>query len=42
MKKSVQAETNHPEWAKAMEAIFPRAKDMMNKPRYWQAHFHLP
>ena len=41
MKKTVQAETNHPEWAKAMEVIYPRAKEMMTKPRYWQAAFPL-
>jgi hypothetical protein len=41
MRKTVQAETNHPEWAKAIEVIYPKAKEMMSKPRYWQAAFPL-
>ncbi|KAH9913944.1 cell morphogenesis protein N-terminal, partial [Amylocystis lapponica] len=30
--KTAQAEVNHPDWAKAMEVIYPRARDMMSKP----------
>ncbi|KAI0795448.1 cell morphogenesis N-terminal-domain-containing protein [Abortiporus biennis] len=39
--KTAQAEVNHPEWAKAVELIFPKAKDMMGKPRYWQVAYPL-
>ncbi|THH08171.1 hypothetical protein EW145_g2882 [Phellinidium pouzarii] len=37
--KTAQAEVNHPLWAKAIEAVYPKARDMMNKPRYWQSCF---
>ncbi|KZT28126.1 hypothetical protein NEOLEDRAFT_1176276 [Neolentinus lepideus HHB14362 ss-1] len=39
--KTAQAEVNHPEWAKAIEVIYPRAKDMMSKPRYWHVAYPL-
>ncbi|KAH8083338.1 cell morphogenesis N-terminal-domain-containing protein [Cristinia sonorae] len=39
--KTAQAEVNHPEWAKAIELIYPKAKDMMSKPRYWQVAYPL-
>ncbi|TFK41667.1 cell morphogenesis N-terminal-domain-containing protein [Crucibulum laeve] len=39
--KTAQAETNNPQWAKAIEIIYPKAKEMMAKPRYWGAAFPL-
>ncbi|KII91186.1 hypothetical protein PLICRDRAFT_135155 [Plicaturopsis crispa FD-325 SS-3] len=39
--KTAQAEVNHPQWAKAIEIIFPKAKDMMTKPRYWSVAYPL-
>ena len=39
--KTAQAEVNHPQWAKAIEMIYPRAKDMMSKPRYWHVAYPL-
>ncbi|TFK49459.1 hypothetical protein OE88DRAFT_1737075 [Heliocybe sulcata] len=39
--KTAQAEVNHPEWAKAIEVIYPRARDMTSKPRYWHAAYPL-
>ncbi|KAK2461035.1 hypothetical protein APHAL10511_006976 [Amanita phalloides] len=39
--KTAQAETNNPQWAKAIETIFPKAREMMAKPRYWNAAFPL-
>lgn len=39
--KTAQAEVNHPDWAKAIEAVYPRAKDMMGKPRYWHVAYPL-
>lgn len=39
--KTAQAETNHPQWAKAIEFIYPKAREMMGKPRYWQVAFPL-
>ncbi|KDQ60331.1 hypothetical protein JAAARDRAFT_191723 [Jaapia argillacea MUCL 33604] len=39
--KTAQAEVNHPDWAKAIEIIHPRARDMMTKPRYWQVAYPL-
>ncbi|KAH9835250.1 cell morphogenesis N-terminal-domain-containing protein [Rhodofomes roseus] len=39
--KTAQAEVNHPEWAKAIEVIYPRARDMMSKPRYWHVAYPL-
>lgn len=28
-------------WAKAVEIVYPRARDMMNKPRYWHVAYPL-
>ncbi|KAF8634828.1 hypothetical protein AX17_004079 [Amanita inopinata Kibby_2008] len=39
--KTAQAETNNPQWAKAIEVIYPKAREMMSKPRYWHAAFPL-
>ncbi|KAF8589139.1 hypothetical protein K439DRAFT_1383766 [Ramaria rubella] len=41
--KTAQHEVNHPDWAKAIETIFPKAQDMMNKSkaRYWHAAYPL-
>ena len=39
--QTAQAEVNHPQWAKAIEVIYPKARDMCSKPRYWQAAFPL-
>ncbi|GLB39112.1 putative cell morphogenesis N-terminal [Lyophyllum shimeji] len=39
--KTAQAETNNPQWAKAIEIIYPKAREMMSKPRYWPAAFPL-
>jgi hypothetical protein len=39
--KTAQAEVNHPLWAKAIETIYPKAKDMMSKPRYWHVAYPL-
>jgi hypothetical protein len=39
--KTAQAEVNHPQWAKAIETIYPKAKDMMSKPRYWHVAYPL-
>ncbi|KAI0356441.1 hypothetical protein OH77DRAFT_1588913 [Trametes cingulata] len=39
--KTAQAEVNHPEWAKAIEVIYPKARDMSAKPRYWQVAYPL-
>ncbi|KAF9444887.1 hypothetical protein P691DRAFT_806559 [Macrolepiota fuliginosa MF-IS2] len=39
--KTAQAETNNPQWAKAIEIIYPKAREMMSKPRYWQVAFPL-
>ncbi|KAH8116120.1 cell morphogenesis N-terminal-domain-containing protein [Phellopilus nigrolimitatus] len=39
--KTAQAEVNHPLWAKAIEVIYPKARDMMGKPRYWQVAYPL-
>jgi hypothetical protein len=39
--QTAQAETNHPQWAKAIEFIYPKAREMMGKPRYWQVAFPL-
>lgn len=32
---------NHPQWAKAIEIIYPKAKDMASKPRYWHVAYPL-
>ncbi|THH13619.1 hypothetical protein EW146_g6621 [Bondarzewia mesenterica] len=39
--KTAQAEVNHPQWAKAIEIIHPKARDMANKPRYWHVAYPL-
>ncbi|KIJ14496.1 hypothetical protein PAXINDRAFT_176694 [Paxillus involutus ATCC 200175] len=39
--KTAQAEVNHPQWEKAIEKIYPRAKEMMSKPRYWHVAYPL-
>ncbi|KAI0053212.1 hypothetical protein FA95DRAFT_1674602 [Auriscalpium vulgare] len=39
--KTAQAEVNQPQWAKAMEMIFPKARDLAAKPRYWQVAYSL-
>lgn len=39
--QTAQAETNNPVWAKAIENIYPKAKEMMSKPRYWSVAFPL-
>ncbi|KAH9891700.1 cell morphogenesis N-terminal-domain-containing protein [Cubamyces lactineus] len=39
--KTAQAEVNHPEWAKAIEVIYPKARDMAAKPRYWHVAYPL-
>ncbi|KAG7091886.1 hypothetical protein E1B28_008287 [Marasmius oreades] len=39
--QTAQAETNNPMWAKAIEAIYPKAREMSTKPRYWNVAFPL-
>ncbi|KAG8937043.1 Cell morphogenesis protein PAG1 [Tulasnella sp. 419] len=39
--KTAMHEVNHPMWAKAMDNIFFKAKEMMTKPRYWPAAYPL-
>lgn len=39
--RTAQAEVNHPQWAKAIEAIYPKAFSMLNKPRYWPTAYSL-
>ncbi|KAI0667579.1 cell morphogenesis N-terminal-domain-containing protein [Trametes maxima] len=39
--KTAQAEVNHPDWAKAIEVIYPKARDMTTKPRYWHVAYPL-
>ncbi|KAJ3788761.1 cell morphogenesis N-terminal-domain-containing protein [Lentinula aff. detonsa] len=39
--KTAQAETNIPLWGKAIELIYPKARDMATKPRYWNIAFPL-
>ena len=39
--QTAQAETNNPQWGKAIETIYPKAREMMTKPRYWQVAFPL-
>ncbi|KAL0069649.1 Cell morphogenesis protein PAG1 [Marasmius tenuissimus] len=39
--QTAQAETNNPMWAKAIEAIYPKAREMASKPRYWNVAFPL-
>jgi hypothetical protein len=39
--QTAQAEVNHPLWAKAIEVIYTKAKDMVSKPRYWTVAYPL-
>ncbi|KAI9459195.1 cell morphogenesis N-terminal-domain-containing protein [Lactarius psammicola] len=39
--KTAQAEVNHPQWAKAVEIIHPKARDLSGKPRYWHVAYAL-
>ncbi|KAI9447301.1 cell morphogenesis N-terminal-domain-containing protein [Russula earlei] len=39
--KTAQAEVNHPQWAKAIEIIHPKAKDLSGKVRYWHVAYPL-
>ncbi|GJJ10469.1 hypothetical protein Clacol_004695 [Clathrus columnatus] len=39
--KTAQHEVNHPEWARAIESIYPKAHDMMSKARYWHTAYPL-
>ncbi|KIK63789.1 hypothetical protein GYMLUDRAFT_40866 [Collybiopsis luxurians FD-317 M1] len=39
--KTAQAETNIPLWGKAIELIYPKAREMAAKPRYWNVAFPL-
>ncbi|KAF5362660.1 hypothetical protein D9758_009577 [Tetrapyrgos nigripes] len=39
--QTAQAETNIPLWAKAIELIHPKAREMAAKPRYWSVAFPL-
>ncbi|KAL0571892.1 Cell morphogenesis protein PAG1 [Marasmius crinis-equi] len=39
--QTAQAETNNPMWAKAIEGIYPKAREMASKPRYWNVAFPL-
>lgn len=39
--QTAQAEVNHPQWAKAIETIYPKAQHMANKPRYWNVAYPL-
>jgi hypothetical protein len=39
--QTAQAEINNPMWAKAIEVIYPKAREMATKPRYWNVAFPL-
>lgn len=39
--QTAQAETNIPLWGKAIELIYPKAREMAAKPRYWNVAFPL-
>jgi hypothetical protein len=39
--QTAQDEVNDPQWTQAIEIIYPKAKDMMSKPRYWQVAYPL-
>ena len=32
---------NYPQWAKAIEMIHPKARELASKPRYWQIAYTL-
>ncbi|KAG9125716.1 Cell morphogenesis protein PAG1 [Ceratobasidium sp. 392] len=39
--KTAQAEVNHPGWAKAIDLIYPKAREMLSKPRYFGVAYPL-
>ncbi|KEP47702.1 cell polarity protein [Rhizoctonia solani 123E] len=39
--KTAQAEVNHPGWAKAIDLIYPKAREMIAKPRYFAVAYPL-
>ncbi|KAF8674997.1 Cell morphogenesis N-terminal [Rhizoctonia solani] len=39
--KTAQAEVNHPGWAKAIDLIYPKAREMITKPRYFAVAYPL-
>jgi Cell morphogenesis N-terminal len=39
--QTAQAEVNHPQWAKAIEIIHPKARELSGKPRYWPVAYAL-
>ncbi|KAI0312773.1 cell morphogenesis N-terminal-domain-containing protein, partial [Amylostereum chailletii] len=39
--KTAQAEVNYPQWAKAIEIVHPKAKELASKPRYWGVAYSL-
>ncbi|CAE6486332.1 unnamed protein product [Rhizoctonia solani] len=39
--KTAQAEVNHPGWAKAIDLIYPKAREMITKPRYFSVAYPL-
>ncbi|EJD54741.1 hypothetical protein AURDEDRAFT_79755 [Auricularia subglabra TFB-10046 SS5] len=39
--QTAQAEVNHPLWAKAIEAIYPKTKEMISKRQYWTLAYPL-
>ena len=40
-RQTAQAEVNHPQWAKAIEIIHPKARDLSGKVRYWHVAYAL-
>lgn len=40
-RQTAQAEVNHPQWAKAIEIIHPKARDLSGKVRYWHVAYTL-
>jgi hypothetical protein len=39
--QTAQAEVNHPGWAKAIDLIYPKAREMLTKPRYFGVAYPL-
>lgn len=39
--QTAQAEVNHPGWAKAIDIIYPKAREMLAKPRYFGVAYPL-
>lgn len=39
--QTAQDEVNDPQWTQAIEVIYPKAKDMVSKPRYWHVTYPL-